>query len=247
MREERLLNIVELLKKQGYTTTQELARHLGVSDSTIRRDVAELVKRNVAVCTKSGVAPVPEGASDMSLHFRSKVNSRVKAALAWEAASLVKEGSAVYLDSSTTVLPLASALSAMRNVTVITNGLLTARHLRGSGASVYLIGGRMSKLSYGFYGPAAEEAMLRFSFDLAFFSPVGITPQNYAVETVEEAAAIRIAAMRQAQHSVLLFDHTKIGLVRPFNFAHLSEFDHLVTDDAKFRFDSEATIHHVRL
>lgn len=241
------MEIVKLLKERGYGTVQELAESLGVSGSTIRRDIAELSARKLVAGTKSGVIPVSDSVSDAPLNYRSKVNSRAKAAIAWEAISLVKEGDTVFLDSSSTVLQIAPALSSLRRVTVVTTGLLTARHFRDARLPVYLVGGEISPLSYGFYGPVAEGALRRFNFDIAFFSPVGVTPQNCAVETVEPAAAIRRAALRQALHAVLLFDHTKIGVVRPFNFARLDDFDHLVTDDLKHDFDTTAAIHRVKL
>ncbi|MBE7003577.1 MAG: DeoR/GlpR transcriptional regulator [Ruminococcaceae bacterium] len=241
------MDIVKLLKKHGYRTIQELAEELGVSGSTIRRDIGELAARKLVAGTKSGVVPISDNVSDAPLNYRSKVNSRAKAAIAWEAISLVKEGDTVFLDSSSTVLQLAPALNSLRRITVVTNSLLTARNFRDAQVPVFLIGGEISPLSYGFYGPVAERALRQFNFDIAFFSPVGVTPQNCAAETVEPAAAVRRAAIRQAQHAALLFDHTKIGVVRPFNFARLDEFDHLVTDDAKHDFDTTAAVHRVRL
>lgn len=244
MREERLLSMVSLLKKRGYMNIGELAEAFNVSTSTVRRDLAELSARNLVASTKSGVVPIAENKIDTPLNYRSRINSLAKAAIARSAISLVREGDTVYLDSSSTVLQLAAALRSMRSITVVTNGLLTVKQFRGTMLPVYLIGGEISELSYGFYGPIAEEALRMFHFDIAFFSPVGVTARNDVVEIVEEAATIRRAAMRQARSNVLLFDHTKIGVDHAFSFAKLDEFDHLVTDGRRYTFDTKAAVHY---
>ena len=53
------------------------------------------------------------------------------------------------------------------------------------------------------------------------------------------------AAMEQARSTVLLFDHTKIGLTRPYNIAHLDAFRYLITDDEKHPLSSSAIVRRV--
>lgn len=112
---------------------------------------------------------------------------------------------------------------------------------------VRLIGGEMSPPSQGFFGPAAEHALRRYNFDLAFFSPVAVTPQGFAAETVEHSASLRRVAMEQTQSSVLLFDNSKIGLTRPYNIAHIDAFRYLITDDDKPIPASKAVVRRVQL
>ena len=246
MREQRLLDILGTVREKGYTTTQELAERFDVSLSTIRRDLSELNQRGMVAISKNGVVPISETIVDTPVSFRSTVNAHAKALIARNAIQLVSSGSTVFLDSSSTVLQMVGGLRNLRDIVVVTNSLPVVKRLQGSSVSVRLIGGEMSPLSQGFFGPAAEQALRRFNFDLAFFSPVAVTPQGFAAETTENSASLRRAAMEQAQSSVLLFDNSKIGLTRPFNFAHLDAFRYLITDDDKQTLSSKAIVRRVQ-
>lgn len=247
MREQRLLDILGTVREKGYTTTQELAERFDVSLSTIRRDLSELNQRGMVAISKNGVVPISETIVDTPVSFRSTVNAHAKALIARNAIQLVSSGSTVFLDSSSTVLQMVGGLRNLRDIVVVTNSLPVVKRLQGSSVSVRLIGGEMSPLSQGFFGPAAEQALRRFNFDLAFFSPVAVTPQGFAAETTENSASLRRAAMEQAQSSVLLFDNSKIGLTRPYNIAHIDAFRYLITDDEKHTLASRSVVRRVQL
>ena len=217
MREQRLLGILGTVREKGYATTQELAEKFDVSVSTIRRDLSELNQRGMVAMSKNGAVLISETIVDTPVNFRSTVNAHAKAAIARNALQLVSSGSTIFLDSSSTVLQMAVGLRNMRDIVVVTNSLPMAMRLQSGPVQVRLIGGEMSPASRSFFGPAAEQALRRFNFDLAFFSPVAVTPQGFAAETIESAASLRRAAMEQAKGSALLFDTTKIGLMRPYN------------------------------
>ena len=246
MRELRLLDMLGMVREKGYTTTQELAEKFGVSVSTVRRDLAELNRRGLVSISKNGTVPISETIVDTPVSFRSTVNIQAKTLIAQNALQLVSSGSVIFLDSSSTVLQMVSGLRSMRNIVVVTNSIPVITRLQGSAVSVHLIGGEMSPLSKGFFGPAAEKALRGFNFDLAFFSPVAVTPAGFAAETSERAASLRRAAMEQARSAALLYDHRKIGLTRPFNFAHLDAFRYLITDDDKQALSSKAIVRRVQ-
>ncbi len=247
MREQRLVDIMTIVRKSGYASLQELSDQLGVSLSTVRRDLAKLRSSGVVAMGKNGVIPVAENIVDTPVSFRSNVNANAKAFIAQDALRLVLPGSTVFLDSSTTVLKMADGLRNIQDSVIVTNSLHVVKRLKDCAASVRLIGGEISPASHGFFGPAAEQAVSRYNFDLAFFSPVAVTPQGFAAETIEPAAALRRAAMEQAHSSVLLFDSSKIGLTRPYNIAPLEDFKYLITDDEKHSFAPGPVIRRVQV
>jgi DeoR/GlpR family transcriptional regulator of sugar metabolism len=246
MKEQRLSEIIKLLNDKGYSTVQELAKQLDVSPSTVRRDLQVLTMRNLVAFRKDGIVPLSSQWVDTPISHRVSVNVMAKHIIAMDALKLVEEGSSIFLDSSTTVLAMVDALRSFKNLIVITNSLPVASKLKSSGVRINLIGGEMSPRSGGFYGPLAEEAVKEFNFDMAFMSPVAITPENYVAETIEPAATIRRAAMEQARCSVLLCDHSKIGQSRPYNIAHLDNFDYIITDDNRYIFETTATVRRVK-
>lgn len=247
MRSKRVLDILRLVRENGYATMQELSERFGVSMSTIRRDIAQLVHDALVTCSKNIVMPIMDSTADRPLNFRSTVNAQAKQAMSHEAAKLVKNGCTIFIDSSSTVLPMVNMLQQINHLVIVTNGLDVVPKIQNNHVQLHIIGGEMSDISHGFYGATAENALKNFNFDFAFFSPVGITPQNYAAESTWDAASVRRVAMQQSSCSVLLFDHTKVGLTRPYNFAHLSEFQYIITDDTKNNFDTAAQVRRVHI
>ena len=236
MREQRMLEIMKIVGDKGFADMQELAEKLGVSISTVRRDIAELSRNKLVSYSKNIVVPASENSIDGPFSFRAGINSQAKQAISKEAVGLVKDGSTIFIDSSSTALPMAGMLPGAYSLTVVTNSLHVLERIRSSRIQVQLVGGEMSAMSNGFYGPLAEESLRRYNFDFGFFSPVAVTSQNYAAETTPEAASIRQVAMERTACPVLLFDHTKLGLRRPYNFARLEEFAYLITDDTAHEF-----------
>lgn len=246
MKEQRKLEILKILNSRDYSTITELASLLGVSQSTIRRDLNELSRKDLVAFKREGVVPLSQDISDKPIDYRSAVNSRAKAELARAAIKLITDGSCVFLDSSTTVLAMVAALRTFKNIIVVTNSLNAVRQLRGSSFPVHLVGGDVSPRSMACYGPIAEATIREFNFDYAFFSPVAVTPDNYVAETTVNAASVRRTALEQARCAVLLCDHSKIGLSRPYNVAHLDAFDYIITDDTKHAFETTATVRRIK-
>lgn len=245
MRESRIRTILNIIRERDFVTHQVLADELNVSLSTIRRDLSELASRNLVVISKSGVIPISETVVDTPLHFRSKINAKAKSAITNEALGLIKNGNTIFLDSSSTVLGMVDGLRSFRNLIIVTNSIYIATRLSDSLAKVHLLGGEMSRPSHGFFGSATLRALENFNMDISFISPVAITPSGYAAQTAEESAEVRRAVIRRSTDNVLLFDHSKVGLLRPYNIAHLRDFSYIITDDKTHSFDTSAVIRRV--
>ena len=54
---QRHNGIIELVKQQGYVSTEELVEHFSVSPQTIRRDLNELAEQNLILRHHGGAAP----------------------------------------------------------------------------------------------------------------------------------------------------------------------------------------------
>ncbi len=53
---QRHNGIIELVKQQGYVSTEELVEHFSVSPQTIRRDLNELAEQNLILRHHGGAA-----------------------------------------------------------------------------------------------------------------------------------------------------------------------------------------------
>ena len=118
LKEERYDQILALLEQEQYISAQKLSQQLFVSLPTIRRDLAELQRRNQIVRSHGGAKKVQGEHTVAPLNFRRTVNAAPKRALCRAAAELVAEGDIIFIDSSTTTLQMADFLGEKKGITV---------------------------------------------------------------------------------------------------------------------------------
>ena len=234
--------IMEILHKKKISTISDLASAMGVSVSTIRRDIEKLVENELVLCKKNSVVPISELSSDLSIAFRSNINAAAKNAIAREAVKLIKDNSTIIMDSSSTALCMTEHLFYRHNLTIITNSIAAVEKLRGSKNKLILIGGKFSERSYAFIGEMAEECIKNYNYDMSFISSVAITKLGYAAETVAGAAAIRRIIFSHSAKNVLLCDSSKMQIERSFNIAHIDEFDYIITNDKVYPQNTRAQV-----
>lgn len=130
----RIAKIQSLIMENSYLNLSELSQQLGVSESTVRRDLQVLEKRGVLTRNHGGAVVnesyklQAQGASDLESPIRIG-NQREKQAVGREAAKLVKEGDFIAIGSGTTCLEFARCLRERENLKVFTNNVLVALEL----------------------------------------------------------------------------------------------------------------------
>src|SRR5262245_36470237 len=139
--EPRRRRLMELISRQGYATLEELVRVLGVSESTIRRDLEVLDLAGSVKRTHGGAVYAGEVRSMPPFDERTETAAAEKRAIGQAAAALLQDGDTVLLDGGTTTLEVARALIG-RRVQVVTNSLPIAQLLASSQQiDLILIGG----------------------------------------------------------------------------------------------------------
>ena len=126
----RHTRILELLTTQGEAQVAELALSLGVSDMTIRRDLDALALAGKVLRTHGGAALSGRVVFDFQFMQRTQEQEGAKQHIAKIAASLIKDGQSILLDSGTTTLAVARALKVRKGLTIITTSLPIASELQ---------------------------------------------------------------------------------------------------------------------
>jgi DeoR family transcriptional regulator of aga operon len=107
---ERLGAILERLSADGAVNVVEVARSLEVSAATVRRDLRLLEEQRLLERTHGGA--VPHGVTyELPLRYKTTRQPEQKRRIALEAASRVREGSAIGLTGGTTTTEVARAES----------------------------------------------------------------------------------------------------------------------------------------
>ena len=233
LKEERYDKILALLEEEQYISAQALSKKLFVSLPTIRRDLAELQRRNQVVRSHGGAKKVQGEHTVAPLNFRRTVNAAPKRALCRAAAELVAEGDIIFIDSSTTTLQMADFLGEKKGITVITNGIPLATALVKKGIKTYCTGGEIFENSLAHFGSFAEDFIRRFNIDTLFFSCHGVNEKGMLTDPSLPETQIRRTAIQQSKKTVFLCDETKFALSTPYNLVSIDTLDCVITDTEK--------------
>lgn len=229
LKNQRHNEIIEILKSEGFAEVRSLGERLYASQPTIRRDL-DLLEKQGYIRRSHGGAVLADDKINTPVSFRKGTKAREKAQICKLAASLIKSGSLIFADASTTASHLADVIHEKDNVTVVTNGYPICRALSENNVRVFSTGGRLLKNSMAFVGSQAEETVRRYNAEWLFFSSSSLDTDGIISDYSEEETALRIAMRAGARRSVFLCDSTKIGKTSAFREFSLSEIDYVITD-----------------
>lgn len=233
----RHARLVALLRG-GTTSVEDLAEQVGVSESTVRRDL-ERLRAEGAVARTYGGAMVTAPFHERSIMESARQGHAAKAAIARAALTLVPTEGLVFLDAGTTCGALARLLVDSGEhregggiLTVATRGLETAVTLADAEhIDVIVLGGRLRRLSHGLVGPLAGLALERLAFDVAFLGADVVDPARGVGEpTLEETSVKELVAARSGR-TVVLADAAKLAAPPAPAWTQLGGGWTLVTDD----------------
>lgn len=229
---ERRFRIREILSAQRTVSATELARVLGVTGATIRRDLEALEQEGLLVRSHGGAvsrasSTAYQGSYDYLLH----VNETEKQAIAREAAKLILDGDTVFLEGSTTVFELARCIQRRSRLTVVTNSpAIVVQFQHSPGVSVISTGGYLHKDTLYLQGVWTRRVLAEIRLDKAVLGVTGIDPE-FGMSTADHPEAeIKQLLLRAARQRIALGDHTKFGRQNFAFVAPVTDIDILVTD-----------------
>lgn len=229
---ERQNRILQLINEHQRVTVAQLSQALGVSDMTIRRDLARLEERGVLRRTHGGAVLLKYPPGDLPYYAREGEQLEEKEAIARLAAEMVQDGDTIVLDAGTTIAHLARRLIGKRHLTVITNSLYVINILLGApDITVINTGGTLWVPTASFVGPLAVAALRRFTADKAFLATPAISLEAGVTNSNLYEAEVKAVMLEIARQKILLADHTKFGRTSYAIVAPIQAFDHLVTDE----------------
>jgi DeoR/GlpR family transcriptional regulator of sugar metabolism len=227
---QRQARIVEEVRRHGGARVSDLTTLLDVSDMTVRRDLEELDRQGLLQKVHGGAVLPSNSAEEPGFEAKSLRERREKGALAEVAARLVRPGQALAISAGTTTRALATALSAVPGLTVVTNSVRVAEAFGAGGQTVVLTGGIRTP-SDALVGPVADAAIRSLHVDVLFLGVHGMDPAaGFTTPNLAEAETNR-AFLGHAQKVIVVADHTKWRTVGLCSFGPLSAADVLVTDD----------------
>ncbi len=206
---ERRLRILGLLSDDEVVYLDDLVDALGVSPSTVRRDVAALADAGDVIALRGGAVRRNDRLSELPSATKVQINKAAKNAIAAAAAALVTDGDTIYLDSGTTTLQMMPLLRG-RSIQVVTSNT-QALPLVPDGVRVALLGGDYLASIGSVAGSLTERLLADMFFDKAFLGASGLSLRaGVSTFDVREAAKKRLVHEHSSATYVLV-DSSKLG------------------------------------
>ena len=240
--EERHSVILQLLQERKAVTVTEFTKILGISESTIRRDLNTLAGMGKINKVHGGATVIEEERKTIEENVAEKEvkNVEEKNKIVKYAAGLIRDDDFIYLDAGTTTGKLIDCIKRTKAV-FVTNGIFHAKRLTQKGIKVFLLGGELKLSTEAMIGMTALDALKQYNFTKAFLGANGIHEQ-YGFTTPDPAEAmIKKEVMNRSFMRCVLADSSKFGQISSVSFGNLSQAC-IVTDQLKNKKYADYTV-----
>ncbi|NBX29724.1 DeoR/GlpR transcriptional regulator [bacterium] len=227
---ERRSRLLDLIRIRGFAALDELVRELGVSESTVRRDLDALEEQGSAKRTHGGVLYAGGMPRLAEFDERQPANWAAKRAIAVKAAEVIGDGETVLLDGGTTTYEVARLLVG-RSLQVVTNSLPVANLFASEARTdLVLLGGYVSPRTGVCLGPYANELLGRLHVTTTILSAAGIADEGLFNAHLLLAETEQ-AMLKAAGRVIVVADSSKFGQKSLTLVSGLDKINVFVSDD----------------
>ncbi|OEC81217.1 DeoR/GlpR family transcriptional regulator [Photobacterium damselae] len=227
---KRHQEIIDIVKTQGYVSTEDLVERFNVSPQTIRRDLNELADAN-QIRRHHGGATIPSSSVNTSYNTRKVMQLAEKDRIAQAMVAHIPDGATLFIDIGTTPEAVARALLNHNDLRIVTNNLNVASTLMAKeDFRVILAGGEVRNRDGGIVGEATLDFVSQFRLDFGILGISGIELDGSLLDFDYHEVRVKQAIIENSRCVMLGVDHTKFGRNAMVNLGDISQIDMLFTD-----------------
>ncbi len=233
--ELRTIKLLDMLQVSKRLDVKTVADCLEISDATARRFFNQLEEEGKVIRVHGGVQLAPQLGYDYSYRISVAHRQKQKTLIGNRVAELVETGDRIFLDSGTTVLKLAEALSlkiqtgALKDIVVLTTSLAHVETV-ARWCKVILVGGEIRTERLDVCGSVAEKTLTMFHLDKAFFGANAVNTIGGCMTTDERTSTMNEIVVERARRCYVLADSSKFNRTSFIRYASLEEIDTFFTD-----------------
>lgn len=231
MKFNRLNDMEQYILLSGTSSLEELCRHYHVSMSTVRRDITELIRRNRIIKVYGGVT---RNRAHDALQYNAPFQANpahAKSKIGACAASFVKDGMSIFVDSGTPGLELLSCLSEKQNITVISHNLsVLSLASQFPNLNVIALGGIYNSETSSFSGKSALEELSKMSIDLVFLKSDGVTIERGLTSSSYSEIEVKKNVAQWNRDIILLMDGAEFGRNALMTFCEIGRLRAIICD-----------------
>ena len=232
--EERLEDILKILKVQGKLKVKDLSSKFDVTEDCIRKDLKSLETEGQLKRTYGGAVQLRESSQDHDITLRKDVNILRKNIIAIKAFNIINDRETIFLDMSTTNILLSKLLAeSKKRLTVVTNMLEIVNILsKENNITVISPGGVLNKDLGGFTGVSAIEFISKYKFDRTFTGIRGIDVFDRSLTTFEMDDGItKKAVLESGKKNYIVMENKKFYFDGNYKFATIDDIDYIITEE----------------
>jgi DeoR/GlpR family transcriptional regulator of sugar metabolism len=227
--EERKHRLEAYVQKVEFASLEDLARHVGTSVSTVRRDLTALETAGNLKRTHGGARIVTPKSDEFAFAARDTHQLAEKEAIGKACAGLIGKNQSVILDAGTTVFHVARHLEE-KSPQIVTNSLPVANLFSSANQVEVIIAGGVIYPRLGvLVGPMTVAAFSQMRVDVAIMGAGGLTLEGIT-NSHTLLIDIQRAMLKAAQRVIFCLDHTKFGRQSVSPLCGLGVIDVVVTD-----------------
>lgn len=225
--------VLEIIRRTGIASVQDLITQIGASPSTIRRDLEYLEAEGLLNRTHGGAVLLSDFPATFELEpsLNAQVRHDEKTAIGREAARRIKSGDSVIFESSSTVrCAVLAAMGTGLSITAVTNHLEIA-HLCGNTENwrTFLLGGALRPNTQIVMGEAAETQLSTIHTDLLLIGAYAITGSTMT-DPLPEISALKRRMIAAARRVIMLADGSKFRAPAFAEFCQAGQIAEIITD-----------------
>ena len=230
---QRRALILDYLRAHGSGSIVDIAEALGTSQSSVRRDLDHLAALGSIRRSRGGaiIGTNPLTTFEPPRRIGASTLRDEKMAIGAAAAGMVAHGNSIILDSATTVLAMARALSESEaQATVCTNDIEIAELLSARpNTNLIVLGGSLRPGSLTLVGEPLTGFLDHLHVDLAFIGIHSLAGGRLS-ETSIDVSMTKKKMIESAARVVVLIDSSKFEHPAFFEVGGLDDIDVVITD-----------------
>ncbi|MGL5270093.1 MAG: DeoR/GlpR family DNA-binding transcription regulator [Selenomonadaceae bacterium] len=231
MKINRIHKIQEILEDNQSVSINRLCDIFNVSKNTIRRDIAELEKRDLIKKVYGGIMLKPTTTAPEPFASREIKNSPQKKQIARLAAELVSDGEVIYIDSGTTTMHMIPYLAEKNNITIVTASLNVINAATAYNQfNVISTGGTLYLPSKAFVGTSVLNCLKNYNISKAFLASTGISLEKGVTNAAPLEYEIKQYLVQKCSIKILLADSSKIDKASLMTYCQLKDISCLIID-----------------
>lgn len=227
---DRRHRLLERVAEEQSVHVAELAHEFGVSEMTIRRDVARLERDGFIKQTYGGATAHLTRSLELAFNARALQHSREKRLIGMATAALLSDVTSIFVGVGTTAEQFARFLPSRRDLTVITESIPVASLLGSRALNVVILGGAIRQDELCCIGPAATTTLAQFHADVAVVGAAGLSASRGLMEFHQEEAENHRMMMERSERVIVVADGSKVGQRAMVEVAPADRITTLVTD-----------------